>query len=124
MKNHNLGTSSFMALKLEISKAYDRVEWIFLEELMRRMDFCTRWIDLIIECVRTVSYTILVNGEPKGMFKPTKGIRQGDPVSPFLFLLCTKGLYVLIKEAARKKEINGFSVGLILKGVEMFSSFY
>lgn len=86
MKNHSLGTSSFMALKLEISKAYDRVEWIFLEKLMRRMDFCTRWIDLIIECVSTVSYTILVNGEPKGMFKPTKGIRQGDPVSPFLFL--------------------------------------
>ena len=58
---------------------------------MRRMRFYSRWIDLIMECVRTVSYSILVNREPRGMINPSKGIRQGDPLSPFLFLLCTEG---------------------------------
>ena len=87
MKNHNSGTSGFIALKIEISKVYDRVEWIFLEKLMRRMDICTRLIDLIIECVSTISYTLLVNGETEGMFKPTKGIRQGDPPIPLPILI-------------------------------------
>lgn len=54
---------------------------------MRRMDICTRLIDLIIECVSTISYTILVNGETEGMFKPTKGIRQGDPPIPLPILI-------------------------------------
>ena len=63
-----------------------------------------------MECVCTVSYSILVNGEPKGLINPTRGIRQGDPLSPFLFLLCTEGLHDLIIKAARAKEINSFSL--------------
>ena len=77
---------------------------------MEKMGFCSRWIGLIMECVRTVSYSILVNGDPKGLINPTRGIRQGDPLSPFLFLLCTEGLHGLIKKAARAKEIYGFSI--------------
>ena len=77
---------------------------------MENMGFCTRWIELIMECVRTVSYSILVNGEPKGLINPTRGIRQGDPFSPFLFLLCMEGLHGLITKVAREKEINGFSL--------------
>ena len=74
------------------------------------MGFCSRWIGLIMECIRTISYSILVNGEPKGLINPTRGIRQGDPLSPFLFLLCTKGLHNLITKAVRAKEINSFSL--------------
>ena len=77
---------------------------------MRRMRFYSRWIDLIIECVRIVSYSILVNREPRGMINTSKGIKQGDPLSPFLFLLCTEGLHGLIMQATRAKEINGFSL--------------
>ena len=98
-----------MVLKLDMSKAYDHVEQCFLEKLMRRMRFYSRWIDLIMECVRTVSYSILVNREPRGMINPSKGIRQGDPLSPFLFLLCTEGMHWLIMQATRAKQINGFS---------------
>ena len=110
MKNHNSGKTGFMAVKLDMSKAYDRMEWDYLQKLMETMGFCTRWIELIMECVRTVSYFILVNGEPKGLINPTRGIRQGDPLSPFLFLLCSEGLRGLISKAARAKEINGFSI--------------
>ena len=74
------------------------------------MGFSNRWIGLIMECVCTVSYSILVNGEPNELITPTRGIRQGGPLSPFLFLLCTEGLHGLITEAARAKEINGFSL--------------
>lgn len=81
-----------------------------MENLTKKMGFCSRCIGLIIECVCTVSYSILVNGEPKGLINPTRGIRQGDPLSPFLLLLCTKGLHGLVTKVARAKEINGFSL--------------
>ena len=61
-------------------------------------------------CVKTVTYSILVNGELKGLINPSRGLRQGDPLSPFLFLLCTKGLHGLIKNAASKGDIKGFSL--------------
>ena len=87
MKNHKSGKTSYMTLKLDMSKAYDRVEWPFLEEVMRKLGFNERWINLMMICVNSVSYLILVNGKPKGLIHPTKGIRQGDPLSLFLFLL-------------------------------------
>jgi len=92
---HNLqkhkGKDDFMAIKLDMSKAYNRVEWSYLEAMMRRMRFMERWIKLMMVCIKKVSYFILVNGEHKSMIHPTCGIQQGDPLSPFLFLLCTEG---------------------------------
>jgi hypothetical protein len=69
------GKKGYMAIKLDISKAYDRVEWLFLEEVMRQMGFGERWISLIMMCVTTVQYSILVNGSPCGLINPTRGIR-------------------------------------------------
>ena len=104
------GKENFMAIKLDISKVYDRVEWPYLEPVMRRLGFTKKWIKLMMLCVRTVSYSILVNGEPTGLIKPSKGIRQGDPLSPFLFMLCTKGLHGLITKAAAQGDIKGYSL--------------
>ena len=99
-----------MAMKLDMSKAYDRVEWIFLEQLMRKMGFHRRWVDLIMATIKSVSYSFLINGVPRGSIKPTSGIRQGDPLSPYLFLLCSEGLNGLLKKAVAKGDLRGFSL--------------
>ena len=79
-----------------MSKAYDRVEWKFLELMMKRMGFVDNWVALMMECISTVSYSILINGEPSSIIHPARGLKQGDPLSPFLFLFCTEGLHSLI----------------------------
>ena len=63
------------------------------------LGFTEQWIKLIMLCVTSVSYSILINGEPKGMIYPSRGVRQGDPLSHFLFLLYTEGLHGLISKA-------------------------
>ena len=110
MKNHNSRKSSFMALKLDMSKAYNRVEWSFLRDIMNQMGFNDRWVALVMECVTTVSYSLLVNGEPQGNIKPSRCIRQGNPLSPYLFLLCSEGLHRLIQRAESLGEIKGVSI--------------
>ncbi len=99
-----------MTMNLDMSKAYDRVEWSFLESIMLKMGFNSKWISLMMECVWTVSYSVLINGEPRGYFHPSKGLRQGDPISPYLFLLCAEGLSALLAQASQTKTIQGLSI--------------
>ena len=110
MRNHCAGKTGYMALKLDMSKAYDRVEWEFMEKVMRKMGFNNRWVDLMMECLTTASYSILINGEPHGNIKASRGLRQGDPLSPYLFLMCTEGLHGLIEKAASNGDIKGVSI--------------
>lgn len=82
MKIRQRGKVGSMALKLDISKAYDRIEWRFLETVMRKLGFGEQWISLIMECVTSITYSVLVNGQPGRTVKPSRGIRQGDSISP------------------------------------------
>ena len=88
----------------------DKVEWCFLEQIILKLCFQESWVALIMECVTTVSYSILVNGEPKGLIKPSRGLRQRDPLSPYLFLFWTEGLNALLRQAAADGDIHGISL--------------
>ena len=72
-----------MAVKTDMSKAYDRLEWDFIEMVMLRLGFHTQVVGWIMECISTVTYAYLINGSPRGKVKPSRGIRQGDPLSPY-----------------------------------------
>lgn len=110
MKHHQKDKLRFMALKLDMSKAYNRVEWVYLENIMKKMGFDTKWVNLIMECISSVTYSVLINGEPTQTIHPSRGLRQGDPLSPYLFLLCFEGLHFLLQRAVKSRQIRGVSI--------------
>lgn len=95
-------------MKLDVSKAYDRVEWPFLQSIMQKLGFPKKWIDRVMSCVTTSSFSILINGKSYGNMLPSRGIQQGDPISPYLFLLCVEGFTSLLAE--NKASIHGVSI--------------
>ncbi|XP_052107476.1 secreted RxLR effector protein 78-like [Arachis duranensis] len=91
-------------IKLDFQKAYDIIKWNFVDMVLEKMGFGTRWRAWTAECIRTASISIMVNGEPSKPFKMERGLRQGDPLSPFLFVLVVDVLNMMIGEAVKKGE--------------------
>lgn len=110
MRNKRRGKCGYAAVKLDMSKAYDRVEWEFLRDMMNKLGFDERWTELMMKCVSSVSYRIRVNGGLTDLFKPERGLRQGDHLSPYLFLICAEGFSALLRRAESEGGLKGVKV--------------
>ena len=110
MHGRRKGKIGTLAMKLDISKAYDRIEWDFLKRIMLKLGFPDVWVDRVMSCVISPSFSVLINGKPYGTIHPTRGIRQGDPLSPYLFLLCAEGFTSLLQKAELERTIHGVSI--------------
>ncbi|GLT87099.1 hypothetical protein SLE2022_051990 [Rubroshorea leprosula] len=102
---------SAFIFKADFAKAYDCVDWTFLEWMMDRLGFGIKWKGWIMECLSTSKISVLINGSPTEEFKAGKGLRQGDPLSPFLFLMIGEGLNGLVQKAVSEGMLRGIEIG-------------
>ena len=98
-------------IKLDFEKAYDSINWSFLRMVLEKLGFGRKWIRWIMNCVTSASLSILLNGSPLKPFKMEKGLRQGDPLSPYLFILVSEALVCLLKKAEDANLIEPVHIG-------------
>jgi hypothetical protein len=99
-----------LLIKLDLSKAYDRISWQYLIEVMRAFGFDDRWLQWVKSFISTPHFSILLNGSPSAPFNITKGLRQGHPLSPFLFIIAAEGLGRIMKAHLAERKIQGLKL--------------
>ena len=102
---------SCVFFKVDYEKAYNSISWEFIYYMLWRMGFCDLWIPWIKGCLESASVSVLVNGSPTKEFFPMKGLRQGDLLAPFLFLIVAEGLAGVSRMAKEKNLIDSLEVG-------------
>ncbi|RVW40176.1 LINE-1 retrotransposable element ORF2 protein [Vitis vinifera] len=106
LKNNESG----ILCKLDIEKAYDKVDWNFILTVMQKMGLGEKWIRWIKWCISTASFSVLVNGTPTGFFQSSRGLRQGDPLSPYLFVIAMEVFSAFLKRAVEGDFLSGCRV--------------
>ena len=99
-----------MLLNLDLSKAFNKLSWQYIRKVLRAFGFREPWIRWIMSLISSTFFSILVNGYPSKNFMPTKGIRQGDILSPFLFVIMAQGLGHYLKAVAHPTSLKGISL--------------
>ena len=94
--------------KLDIEKAYDQINWNFILKVLKKMGFGDKWVGWIEWCISTATFSVLVNGSAAGFFGSSRGLRQGDPLSPYLFVLGMKALSLMVDKAAEEGYISRY----------------
>ena len=92
------GKKGYMAVKIDFEKAYDRLRWAFIRESLMELRIPQHLVDIVMTCINSANLLILWNGEPMEKFAPSRGIRQGDPLSPYLYVICMERLAHLIDQ--------------------------
>lgn len=110
MKRNRKKKMREMAIKLDMSKAYDRIEWSYLNAILKSLGFTERWISLIILCVMSVQYFVLVDGKSRETFTPTIRLRQDDTLSSYFFLYSAKGFSFLMDQANKREALKGLEI--------------
>ena len=100
----------YMAVKTDMSKAYDKLEWNFIRMAILRYGFHHIWTNWIMQCITTVSYSFIINDASKGQVQPGRGIIQGDPLSPYIFILCSELLSSLCTMDQRNGTLKGIKI--------------
>lgn len=105
------GFTGLAMLKGNFSKTYARISQSFLEAILHKCRSPVQFIRLIMHCVSTISYSILVNSSLSRLFKPFCGLRQGDLLSPYLFVLCMEALSRNLQLTESQKKFAGIKIG-------------
>jgi hypothetical protein len=109
-----------LVLKLDLRKAYDCIDWDFLRMILLQVGFGLQMTKWIMSCVNSSSYAVLLNGEATDFFRSGRGIRQGCPLSPLLFILVMEGLSLLLKESKGEGKVTGIKVSRMIKILHLF----
>jgi len=102
-------TKPGMLLKLDLSKAFDSLSWVYIQKILIAFGFAHSWVRWIFNLLSSAFFSVLINGIPSPTYRPTRGIRQGDPLSPFLFVIMAEGLGRTITAARLDRHLRGLS---------------